>query len=312
MRYGKYLFSSVLLDDALLPPFKGSTFRGVFGHALKKVVCAQRRRTCGECLLKDRCVYTLVFETPDGGTPRGRPSPPHPFVIEPPKTRETLLKKGDAFEFALILFGFANDYLPYFIYAFETMGKSGIGRRTQGHRAGFRLERLSENGRILYRYEDQAIAAPEPLELGLEPAETALLDHPLEVTVSLVTPLRIKHRNRLSAQLPFPVLARAMLRRVHTLNAHFGNGSPDIDHAALIQQAEAVETLRSDIRWFDWKRYSNRQDQSMLMGGMIGEATYRGALAPYLPLLRFSEKAHLGKATTFGLGEIRVTERSLP
>jgi len=33
--YGKYRFSSVLLDDALLPPFKGSTFRGVFGLALK-------------------------------------------------------------------------------------------------------------------------------------------------------------------------------------------------------------------------------------------------------------------------------------
>jgi len=37
--YGKYAFSCILLDDAHLPPFKGSTFRGVFGHALKKVVC---------------------------------------------------------------------------------------------------------------------------------------------------------------------------------------------------------------------------------------------------------------------------------
>jgi len=309
LRYGKYLFSSVLLDDALLPPFKGSTFRGVFGHALKKVVCAQRRRTCGECLLKDRCVYPLVFETPDA-TPRGRPSPPHPFVIEPPKTRETLLKKGDAFEFALILFGFANDYLPYFVYAFETMGKNGIGRRTEGHRAGFRLEKLSENGRILYRVEDQAIAAPDPLELNLDTFETASTADPREVTVTLVTPLRIKHHNRLSAQLSFPILVRAMLRRLHTLNHHFGNGPPDIDHATLIRQAEGVETLRSDIRWFDWKRYSNRQDQSMLMGGMTGEITYRGALTPYLPLLRFSEKVHLGKATTFGLGEIRITERN--
>jgi CRISPR/Cas system endoribonuclease Cas6 (RAMP superfamily) len=44
------------------------------------------------------------------------------------------------------------------------------------------------------------------------------------------------------------------------------------------------------------------------MGGMIGEVIYRGHLSEFLPLLRLSEKIHLGKATTFGLGKIRVTD----
>jgi len=54
MLYGKYLFSSVFEDDAVLPYYKGSTFRGVFGHALKKVVCALRRQDCYGCLLREK------------------------------------------------------------------------------------------------------------------------------------------------------------------------------------------------------------------------------------------------------------------
>ena len=42
MRYGSYEFTIVFDSGALLPPFKGSTFRGAFGTALKRVTCALR------------------------------------------------------------------------------------------------------------------------------------------------------------------------------------------------------------------------------------------------------------------------------
>ena len=73
MLYGRYHFFCPLETEAILPPYKGSTFRGVFGHALKKVVCALKRQECPQCLLKEKCVYALVFETqealnpPEGG-----------------------------------------------------------------------------------------------------------------------------------------------------------------------------------------------------------------------------------------------------
>jgi len=36
MRYGKYQFISCLESEAILPYYKGSTFRGVFGIATEK------------------------------------------------------------------------------------------------------------------------------------------------------------------------------------------------------------------------------------------------------------------------------------
>jgi hypothetical protein len=64
MLLGNYEFHCKLESEAILPYFKGSTFRGVFGHALKKVVCALKNQECNTCLLNKRCIYTQVFETP--------------------------------------------------------------------------------------------------------------------------------------------------------------------------------------------------------------------------------------------------------
>jgi len=47
----------------------------------------------------------------------------------------------------------------------------------------------------------------------------------------------------------------------------------------------------------------------MLMGGMIGSATYEGRLDEFMPLMRYCEKVHVGKSTTFGLGKIRIVGR---
>lgn len=311
MLYGKYLFSSVFQDDAILPEYKGSSFRGVFGHALKGVVCALKRQGCTECILREKCIYSLVFETPPIQTPaetRKRiAAPPHPYVIEPPEDTKSRYKKGEVFAFSLILFGNTNDYLPYFIYAFEQIGKSGIGKRNEGKRAGFVLKSVSdETGIIIYEENDRKIRQGTfTKELVIEKSENSDPVHSLELI--LKTPLRLKYENKLHAELPFHVMIRAMLRRVSSLLSYHGNGEPGLDYRGLVERAKGVEIKRSSLRWFDWRRYSNRQDQVMLMGGMIGQVAYSGDLTEFMPLIRFCEKAHVGKQTSFGLGRIEVT-----
>jgi len=305
MLYSKHLFSSVFEDDAILPPYKGSTFRGFFGHALKKVVCALKKQDCKECLLREKCVYSFVFETPaieNELNEKRIASPPHPYVIEPPESTKTLYKKGESFDFAILLFGRANDYLPYFIYAFEQMGKIGIGQRIEGKRPVFKLDSVTAGNNPVYSSQDNKIREGEfTQDLIAEyylPEESKTV-HNLHLT--LETPLRLKFENSLRANLPFHVLVRAMLRRISSLNNYHGNGEPSLDYRGLVKRAESVEVSDSSLKWFDWKRYSNRQDRSMLMGGMVGKVSYSGELSEFIPLIRGSSGESVGKNSQYSI-----------
>jgi hypothetical protein len=233
-------------------------------------------------------------------------SPPHPFVLEPPGTEQVTFSKGSAFSIDLLLFGFANDYLAYFVYAFEEMGRLGLGRSLGGRRASFQLVRVTRGSEIVYDPQDGTFQKPSVQALQLRPIRESPTQAISTITVTLETPLRLKFANEFSADLPFHVLVRGMLRRVSVLNEHFGAGEPDLDYRGLVARAEKISTVKSTIRWFDWERYSNRQDRAMLMGGIIGEITYGGCLDEFVPLLEYCEIVHVGKATAFGLGKIRV------
>ena len=309
MLYGKYQFLCRLENKAILPFFKGSTFRGLFGHALKKVVCALKRQECEECLLKERCVYSLAFEThlttqPLEGSRIS--SPPHPFVIEPPLTSETNFPKGSAFDFNLLLFGEMNNSLPYFIYAIDQMGKIGIGKRINGKRGRFLLKEVKSGNRIIYSDTDQKLDSTETYEILPFLESENYSDNNFSIRIIIDTPLRIKFENRLKADLPFHVLVRAMLRRVSSLYSCYGDGEPSLDYRGLVKRAETVQIVSEDLKWFDWRRYSQRQDQAMFMGGMTGSITYEGKIGEYMPLIDFCSKVHLGKQTAFGLGKIKA------
>ncbi len=309
MLFGKYQFFCRLTDEAILPQYKGSTFRGVFGRALKNVVCALKIQECGQCLLQQRCVYALVFETlmsADTSKVSRISNPPHPFVIEPPLDIETHFPKGTSFDFHLLLFGEANRNLPYFIYAFEQMGKIGIGRRVNGRRGHFTLEDVKAGDQPVYSGSDQKLTIDEAFEAISPPVPEVSIDEGFKLKVRMVTPLRLKFENRLKADLPFHVMVRAMLRRVSSLFNSYGVGEPNLDYRGLVKKAEDVRISDDNLRWYDWRRYSFRQDQSMLMGGVVGSVTYEGKIGEYMPLIDFCSTAHLGKQTSFGLGKIEA------
>jgi len=307
MIFGDYRFSCLFTDNAELPIFKGSTIRGVFGRALKDVVCALKRQQCPECLLKDRCLYSLVFETSETQkTPGSRiASPPHPFVIEPPSDNLTHYNQGDCFSFNLLLFGDANLQLPYFVYAFEQMGKKGIGKRVDGMRGRFSLEDITCGGSRIYSSSDRKlITDKEPERLDLTTSSRPTED--IRVAVRFMTPLRLKFENRLSADLPFHVLTRAMLRRVSSLFDAYDGKEPALDYKGMVKRAMDVRTVKNELQWFDWRRWSFRQDREMYLGGIIGSVVYQGCIGEYIPLMELCSRLHIGKQTTFGLGKFEM------
>lgn len=299
MLFGKYIFRCRLVEPAIVPIYKGSVFRGAFGHALKRVACSVRRRDCDGCLLRNNCVYARTFEPLRPNAAKSA-TPPHPYVLEPPLDESRELAAGAALDFSLLLFGEINEFLPFFVYALEEMGRAGVGRREGDRRGRFEVHDVLADGRSIFNREANELSATtKPAMLALDstgPSQRGALH------VGFQTPLRLKFKNRLHDQLPFHLLARAMLRRIASLFEWFGQGEPAVDYKGLVAAAQGVETARSDLHWLDVKRYSSRQDQALLMGGIKGSVVYEGDIGPFLPLLDICRRLHVGKQTAFGLG----------
>ena len=131
-RLARYEFDLIPEEDINLPGYAGSTLRGGFGRAFRNVVCASRERECSECLLRANCVFPRIFDTvpPQGWDMMpNQANAPRPFVIEPPVNGKRVYKPGEVITFGLILVGYVEEYLPYFIYSFEELGRRfGLGR----------------------------------------------------------------------------------------------------------------------------------------------------------------------------------------
>jgi hypothetical protein len=113
-------------EQARLPAYVGSAWRGALGHALKKVVCVTHLDTCPPCLLYRSCPYPYIFETPPPlATRKMRKymAAPHPFLLEPPSSTENNLH-----HLGLTLIGRGNVHLPHIIYALQRAGEQGLGR----------------------------------------------------------------------------------------------------------------------------------------------------------------------------------------
>lgn len=312
MLISDYRFECRFIAPALLPAFKGSTLRGALGHALKKISCALRRNSCDSCLLTGTCSYAFLFETEkiDRRTTvantrlSGRP---HPYVLVPPAEATRHYNIGDSFLFTLKLFGQANNFLPHLIYSIELMGQEGLGRRQDTNPGIFSLAKVFQDDQTIYDG-DSRILQPVP-----QGRDLLLTDQPVLIsdvlTVQLKTPLRLKQENHLQGDaLSFQTLIRAALRRVSSLENFYGSGEPPLDYKGLTQRAGSIKTIRSDCRWIEFERYSNRQKTTMMIGGLIGVVQYAGELTEFLPVLKYCEQTHLGKQTSFGLGQIEVFE----
>ena len=127
------------------------------------------------------------------------------------------------------------------------------------------------------------------------------------LTINFITPTRLKFDGRLSEALEFHILFRNILRRISLLSYFHCEEEPDLDYRGLIEESLNVRVKKSNLHWFDWERYSNRQETRMMMGGFTGQVTFEGETEPFLPFLLLGEYIHVGKGTSFGLGKYQIT-----
>ena len=87
----------------------------------------------------------------------------------------------------------------------------------------------------------------------------------------------------------------------------------EIDFADLTAQAKTVQFSDQKLKWYDWTRYSSRQQTEMIMGGLIGSLILdMQGLQAFWPYLWLGQWTHLGKATSMGMGAYTIRMTSLP
>ena len=330
-KLAKFKFDTAAQEKIILPPYKGSTFRGGFGYIFKKIVCVNKGQDCQDCLLREKCLYISIFETPPPeGTQimRKYTSIPRPFVIEPPLDSKREYSQGEKLNFSLILIGKAIQYLPYFIFTFQELGKKGIGKG----RRKYNLEKVDSLGltqkSTIYKAEDNLLRDSyhlitsndlEKVHSHLSQGRLALksstpFDFPSSslsqnrLTLKFITPTRIKYEGRLTKDPEFHILMRNLLRRISLLSYfHCDEEFKKEEIRLLIDKAKKIKIENQNLKWYDWERYSSRQDRRMKLGGFVGEITYkRENLKEFLPCILLGSFTHVGKGATFGLGKYKI------
>jgi hypothetical protein len=134
-------------------------------------------------------------------------------------------------------------------------------------------------------------------------------DRPVDrLCIEFETPAWIEVRGRISEELTFQGLFRALARRITTVTALHGALPADHDctFSGLDAAAAEVRVTERRLRLVSWQRLSVERGERHTLRGLLGAIEVEGDLTALVPWLRWGEILHVGKATSFGLGRMRV------
>ena len=272
------------------PAYAGSMLRGVYGRALRQLLCTTHRNHCQGCPEQLQCGYAKQFEAaPTAALQQSRyQQAPSAYLVLPPLRHEGKLSAGDTFDWTLRLINPSRDALAASAAACQRALDYGFG---------------------------SAHVLCELVSLKTHEHDMTLTEAPQEqISLEFVTPLRLQRQKQLigADELTAPLLIEALLKRADLVmrqHSDQNQGWPNFDHL----WAEAKNTAFSEKRlhWQDWHRASLRRKQGMTLGGLMGHVSLTGNWQAFWPLLRFGELIHVGKNTVFGLGRFKVNFEQL-
>lgn len=250
----------------------------------RSIACLGAERNFDKCQLGALCPYHYIFETPPPANSvvlDKVPTAPQPFILEPPLEEKRTYEPGEELIFHLVLIGKAFDYLPYFIYAFDELGRRGLGRGKGSYLlASVAWLNVKGTPTPVYDGEGKRLAS---VCRALTIADFLLPALPLQLTINFLTPTRLRYENHLAATCEFHVFFRNLARRLALLCYFHCDGDFPSERREFVESARAIETIASDLRWLEWARYSNRQQRHVHMGGLVGQVTYRGDFTEFFP-----------------------------
>lgn len=286
----RYRVTFEALEPLELPAYLGSTLRGAFGRAFRRLCCLAPDG--GPCPAPGSCPYHLIFETappPGADALSTHDEIPRPFVIAPPPASAPRYPPGSEVTFDLTLVGRARELLPHFVVTLREVDRIGRGRRAVALARMEAVDPIFGTSETVYAAADNLV---KPLDRAITLANCAMIPCPDRgVRLRFLTQTRLKHEGAFARRPDFQVLFRRLLGRLSSLARFHCDGPLDVDFRGLIEAAGKVRLV---------------QDRRMEWEGLVGEAVYEGELAPFWPYLVFGQWTHVGSGTTFGLGGYRI------
>lgn len=331
----RYRFTARVQQPLALPDYAGSLLRGQFGAALRNVACMTRQPTCAGCPLLQTCPYTRIFEAPP--PPKGAhvlqdfSQIPNPYVLEPPVPGARVLDAGNDLVFHLVLMGHATEQLALVLFALQRALAQGLTRaRVPADLLRVDWIDLSGTAHIIWTAQEPLLQEhsvtlevptphlltkvyPEVIATSAGLTVAASL-HEHKISLQIHTPLRLQSQGKPLGvgQLSPRALIAAIARRTALLMDFHASGPPNPGgHSSWGEAAKHATALANtlsdsrDLHWFDWTRYSSRQQQEMTLGGVLGTWTLHGApdvLAQLWPWLWLGQWLHVGKNASMGMG----------
>ncbi len=300
-----------------IPPdfYLGSTWRGILGWELKRLLCPYPRPPdCPGCILRDNCPYFVLFEQKTDlpgilDAPRG-------YILYPP-----LNSKDKKISLEITLIGHCTRFVAAVLQALAKAQKRGLGK----DRIPFSIISMAENTPEKIQHLDirkdilAQIRGPFTLNQWLE----HLQDNGPVYNFRLPTPLRLRQKGRYLSDMDLSFTFTTLARRLEALSCIFDRASPLgkkrwLEVCALFQgldkpgNSDSVRTGKDgffrDLHWDDFARFSRRQKRKVPMGGLVGECTLVSDLPGLGRWLKCAELLHVGKGAAMGLGRIERTE----
>ena len=273
------------MKRAELPPYLGSTLRGVIGQALYHT---------------DKALYDFLYE--NGKNSEKKQDIVKPYIIIPPAVTEPklIVEPGGELNFDFILLGEAAEYAHILARALQNVQAYGLGAK----RYPFSLSQIINLGeqRILWR-------GGIYYEKGGRPVKLKNIACPSDITgaiLRLCTPLRIRRDGSLVRTVSFQTLIRNITNRITMITERYGGWVNQEEVKRLQELAAEIVMIKENLRLVSIERFSNRLQKKMDFNGLLGEVEYAGDLMPFAPWMLAAQLLHIGRNTTFGMGRIQV------
>lgn len=296
----------------------GSALRGSFFNAIWRRFCDNKEApSCAACPLHTLCPVSTIVAPLREESQRGQDIP-RPYVIIPPPAGARRYQPGERFSFGMTLIGDIVQFLPYILLSLPQLETGGLGHVLEDNawkRGRFLIEKVetchpfTDERQTLY-VQGQTRAQTPAITLRPDAwrERIARLD-PTRLTLRFITPLRLIEREHLVRQLVFRPLIHRLLERYLALERYYGDhraGMSREEREAYLRGADAVVCTNDQTAWMELASHSNRQKRTTPIGGLVGQATFQGDLAPYLDLLVIGEVIHAGKNVVKGNGQYQI------